>query len=289
MAIVPQRRCRAARGDRFRRRGGRHRARHLPCPRRPARAVHLSPCRRRPFPATRPSAHRAARSRATTTIVGTTGTAAEADAEDASRSFRESTAFPRRGARARGAPPPQLSVVGPPARLIQETMRTAPHLYPVDYDGAVWDRRLKGGFRAVLDAFNAYVNAGNPRSERLVERRTVVALAQIAALASIAAKRWDLRDEQEWRQVIYPASDATVEWKTNEGGRRYLAVPARAEGKLLLLDRVIVRSADPDAAVEKVIDSLRAAGYPSADVPMPEIVVSTYPLNAKAACRSSGA
>jgi len=162
-------------------------------------------------------------------------------------------------------------------------MRTAPHLYPVEYDGAVWDRRLKGGFRAVLDAFNAYVNAGNPRSERLVERRTVVALAQIAALASIAAKRWDLRDEQEWRQVIYPASDATVEWKTNEGGRRYLAVPARAEGKLLLLDRVIVRSADPDAAVEKVIDSLRAAGYPSADVPMPEIVVSTYPFNAKAA------
>jgi hypothetical protein len=142
---------------------------------------------------------------------------------------------------------------------------------------------LKKGFMAVLDAYNAYANGGGPRSERLVDRRTVVALAQIAALASIAAKRWDLRDEREWRHVLYPASDAPVDWKTTEAGRRYLALPARAEGKLLLLDRVIVRSTAPENDVRKVITILEAAGYPSEDVPMPEVTISSYPLKARAA------
>ena len=95
------------------------------------------------------------------------------------------------------------------------------------------------------------------------------ALAQIAALASIAAKDWDLHDEKEWRHVVYPGPDPGVEWRTTEGGKRYLALPARAEGKLLLIERVIVRSAVPEDDMTKVIGILQAAGYPSADVPVP--------------------
>ena len=77
--------------------------------------------------------------------------------------------------------------------------------------------------------------------------------------------------------------DPGVEWRTTEGGKRYLALPARAEGKLLLIERVIVRSAVPEDDMTKVIGILQAAGYPSADVPMPQVTISAYPLRAKAA------
>jgi hypothetical protein len=156
-------------------------------------------------------------------------------------------------------------------------------VYPVEYDRSVWQLRLKRGLAAVLSAFNAYAVAGREAPHPAVAKRTVVALAQIAGLASIAAKNWDLRDEKEWRHVIFPELEASVQWQTTETGRHYLALPARADGKLLLLDRVIVRSATPDADVKKVMEILRTAGYPSADAPMPEVTVSTYPLKPKAA------
>jgi hypothetical protein len=156
-------------------------------------------------------------------------------------------------------------------------------LYPVEYNQSAWELRVNRGFREVLNAFNAYADAGNRISERLVVRRSVVALAQIAALASIAAKDSKLRDEKEWRHVLYPGTHAAIEWKVTETGKRYLALPARAEGKLLLIDRVIVRSATAEEDVKTVIGILQAAGYPSDDVPMPDVTISAYPFDSKAA------
>ena len=118
MATAPQKRCRVARGDRFRCRGGRRRDRHRPWRRRQARAVRLPPCQPRPFPARRQPAHLAAHNPVPTPITGRADTAAEPDPDGGSRSLSARVPRSRAAVLGRGgAPPPAFPVVGPSARL----------------------------------------------------------------------------------------------------------------------------------------------------------------------------
>jgi len=146
----------------------------------------------------------------------------------------------------------------------------------VEYDPAIWRGRLREGFKRLLDEYNDFALSGRSVSPTRIWHRTIVGMAEIAALASVASKRPKYEDEKEWRHVIVPHPDEPVAWQLN-GARRYLPLPARADGKLLLIDRVLVRNANPQAAAQEVERLLREAGYGKSGAPMPEIAFSAYP------------
>lgn len=151
----------------------------------------------------------------------------------------------------------------------------------VEYDLEVWRGRLRAGFQHLLDACNGLAKSKNWVRSATIRHRTLVGMAEIAALASIASKGTEFQDEKEWRHAIVPNPDGPpVAWEVIQG-RRYLPLPARASGKLLFIERVIVRSPDPQQMVGRVDQMLREAGYGSVGAPMPTISISTHPFGAR--------
>ncbi len=70
-----------------------------------------------------------------------------------------------------------------------------------------------------------------------------------------------------------------VEWLKSGSGKRYRNFPVRAAGKLIYLDKVIVRSSQAADDVRRVNDLLAAAGYGLPDQPpVPEVVASEHAI-----------
>lgn len=143
---------------------------------------------------------------------------------------------------------------------------------PIEYDADVWRSRVRVGVVAVLDECNAFVKTAAADPKGYFRRRTVVALAQIAALASVAAKNHEYSDEKEWRHVIVPYPADRVPVRTTPAGKRYLSLPVRANGKLLFIEKVIVRGPNLDSVRSILAD----AGYPCDDAAMPDVLISNH-------------
>jgi hypothetical protein len=150
----------------------------------------------------------------------------------------------------------------------------------VVYDHAALRNRLQDGFAESLDLYNGCVLAGPLTDAGAINNRTQIGLAEMVGLAGIAAKQPCFEPEKEWRHAIVPFPDVAVPWERPEGGgKRFLPVPMRRGDARGLIERVIVRSADPQKTMRDVEETLRAAGYGTGDALMPEVAVSVHPLD----------
>jgi|GEM_PF-6574826 len=143
---------------------------------------------------------------------------------------------------------------------------------------------IQEGFQGVLDAYERLPESiRNGRLREQFAHQTRVSLAVVAASAGVFSKRERYQVEEETRHVALDL-DRSIQpqiRKYREDGvektKRYVPLSFRPNDRPLLLEKVIVRGPEAEAAREEACAILKAAGY--TDDP-PPVRISSHPFAA---------
>jgi hypothetical protein len=168
---------------------------------------------------------------------------------------------------------------------IQEDLPEVPHLSrpvrPVMYNATEVDAVIEAGFRGVLNLYEDLPEStrnGHLRKKLIYE--TTTQLVVVAASAGVFSKREEYRVEEETRYVALAGKEpAPAIHEFFECGvrkqKKYLSLPFRSKGKRLVLEEIVVRGPNAEAAQAEARAILVEAGY--TDDP-PPVRISSHPF-----------